>query len=41
MMKLGLTLLAIGAAANRIEADDDDYGYGEWIWEECENAYYQ
>ena len=40
MMKFGLALLAIGAAATRTSAGDDDC-YGDWIWEECSWSYYQ
>ena len=38
-MKLGLALLAIGAAATRTSVGDDCYG--DWIWEECSWSYYQ
>ena len=42
MMKLGLALLAIGAAATRISAGyDDDECYSDWIWEDCSGLYYQ
>ena len=39
MMKLGLALLAIGAAAIRTSAGDDDC-HGNWIWERCSWSWY-
>ena len=39
MMKLTLSLLAVGATATRTTQDDSCYG--EWIWEECSWSFYQ
>ena len=38
-MKLGLSLLAIGATATHISAGDDCLS--DWIWEDCSQLYYQ
>ena len=43
MMKLGLALLAVGAAATRTQSADQ-FGndcWGDYIWEECSWSYYQ
>ena len=42
-MKLGLSLLAVGAAATRTQSADQ-FGndcWGDYIWEECSWSYYQ
>ena len=42
MMKLGLALLAIGAAATRISDGVDWFcSYDDWSWEECSGLYWQ
>ena len=43
MIKLTLALLAVGATATHVSqsSQDEDWCYGEWTWNKCDELYYK